>query len=94
MKKKKTIILLKNILQYIYKKTKKTSKNQYHNLQNTLFQIIFKNKNNIYYYFIKNYIFLHIFKTNKKKIKKFSYFPKKLKKFKNKKLHTNIQKNK
>lgn len=38
MEEKKAIILLRDVLQYIYEKTKKASEDQYRNLQNALFQ--------------------------------------------------------
>lgn len=44
MEEKKAIILLRDVLQYIYEKTKKASEDQYRNLQNALFQVILKIK--------------------------------------------------
>lgn len=74
MEEKKAIILLRDVLQYIYEKTKKASEDQYRNLQNALFQVIFENKNGIYSYFIRNCVFLRVFETNEKKLKSFIIF--------------------
>lgn len=93
MEEKKAIILLRDVLQYIYEKTKKASEDQYRNLQNALFQVIFENKNGIYSYFIRNCVFLRVFETNEKKIKKFSCFPEGLEEFGNEELHSYIQEN-
>lgn len=43
MEEKNAIVLLRDVLQYIYKKTKKASEDQYRNLQNALFQVIVEN---------------------------------------------------
>lgn len=93
MEEKKAIILLRDVLQYIYEKTKKASEDQYRNLQNALFQVIFENKNGIYCHFIRNCVFLRVFETNEKKIKKFSCFPEGLEEFGNEELHSYIQEN-
>lgn len=70
MEEKKAIILLRDVLQYIYEKTKKASEDQYRNLQNALFQVIFENKNGIYCYFIRNCVFLRVFTFNVLQMKK------------------------
>lgn len=43
MEEKNAIVLLRDVLQYIYKKTKKASEDQYRNLQNALFQVFVEN---------------------------------------------------
>lgn len=71
MEEKKAIILLRDVLQYIYEKTKKASEDQYRNLQNALFQVVFENKNGNYCYFIRNCVFfLRVLETNEKKKEK------------------------
>lgn len=74
MEEKKAIILLRDVLQYIYEKTKKASEDQYRNLQNALFQVIMKIKMASTVILLKIVCFYVFLKQMKKKLKSFLIF--------------------
>lgn len=74
MEEKKAIILLRDVLQYIYEKTKKASEDQYRNLQNALFQVILKIKMASTVILLKIVCFYVFLKQMKKKLKGFIIF--------------------
>lgn len=74
MEEKKAIILLRDVLQYIYEKTKKASEDQYRNLQNALFQVILKIKMASTVILLEIVCFYVFLKQMKKKLKSFLVF--------------------